>query len=244
MEIRVRLFTVGSAQMNSWLERISIAPLALRLGDGSMSPGTTKCMRLPCRHQHLRLHRQPRPRLHSRLHQHQQLLTRRHRLQWLRLHRHPRRLQQLHLLRHQDLHRRRELRQRGGRMPCRHPARSFSFSSRMEGGALRRLSRTKYQSKAVRRRPALQLRKLSRVQHFVRNVQVSGFYFAKSRDCGRVRTACPPVCGRPRVAFDLDDVLRKMKRGEDAHRCYFRARPMRFRPSPNISVFAPMPMRK
>jgi hypothetical protein len=114
----------------------------------------------------------------------------------------------------------------------------------MEGGALRRLSRTKYQSKAVRRRPTLQLRKLSRVRHFVRNVQRSGFCFAKSRDCGRVRTARPPVCGRPRVAFELDDVLRKVKLGEGAHRCYLSARPIRFRPSPNISVFTPMPTRK
>jgi hypothetical protein len=33
------------------------------------------------------------------------------------------------------------------------------------------------------------------------------------REALGVRTACPPVYGRPRVAFELDDVLRKVKPG-------------------------------
>lgn len=60
----------------------------------------------------------------------------------------------------------------------------------MEGGALRGLSRTKYQSKAGRRRPALQ-------RHLARNVQRSGFCFAKLWECAQPAA----VFGRPRVAF-------------------------------------------
>jgi hypothetical protein len=67
----------------------------------------------------------------------------------------------------------------------------------MKGGAFRRLCRTKYEAKAVRRRPALQ-------RHFVRNVQGSGILF---REALGLRT-------HHRVAFQLGHVLSKVKRGD------------------------------
>jgi hypothetical protein len=58
----------------------------------------------------------------------------------------------------------------------------------------------------MRRRIALQLRKRSRVQHFMRNQgkRLHGFAIALG-----VRTACPPCARVPRVAFAVCRTLRE-----------------------------------